>query len=67
MMSEILDLAGKEARQDFRRELPPVYALACLAALFRPLLPLGRGLAAMTTSMLGLTAVLGGSGRLLKG
>ncbi|MDQ3302387.1 MAG: hypothetical protein M3518_03425 [Actinomycetota bacterium] len=66
MMIEILDFAGQRAKQDLRRELPPVYALACLAALFRPLPPLGRGIAAMTTSMLGLTAVLGGLGWLLK-
>ena len=66
MMIEILDSAGREARQDFWRELPPVYAVACLAALFRPLPPLGRGIAAVTTSMLGLMAVLGGLGWLLK-
>ena len=66
MMSDILNFAGPEARQDFWRELPPVYAVACLAALFRPLPPLGRAIAAMTTSMLGLTAVLGGLGWLLR-
>lgn len=66
MMREILNLAGQEARQDFRRELPPVYALACLAALFRPLPPLGRGIAAIVTSTLGLMTVLVGLGWLLK-
>jgi hypothetical protein len=63
---ETLDLAGREARQDFRKELPPVYALARLAALFRPLPPLGRGIAAVTTGMLGATALLGGLGYLLE-
>jgi hypothetical protein len=66
MMSEILDFAGREARQDVLRELPPVYALARLAALLRPLPPLGRGIAAVTISMLGLTVVLGGLGYLLE-
>ncbi len=66
MTGEILDLAGREARRDFRRELPPVYALARLAALFRPLPPLGRGIAAAATGTLGLTAILGGLGYLPK-
>ncbi len=65
MMSEILDFAGREAKEDFRRELPPVYALAHLASLLRPLPPLGRGIAAIVISVLGLTAVLGGLGYLL--
>ena len=65
-MYETLNLAGRAARQDLLREVPSVYALARLAALLRPLPPLGRGIAAVTTSMLGLMAVSGGFGWLLK-
>jgi hypothetical protein len=57
---EILDLAGSVAKQDLLRETPPMYAMARLAALFRPLPPLGRGIAAQLISMLGLMLMLGG-------
>lgn len=43
---EILDAAGPAARQDFRRALPPIYAMAKLASFFKPLPPLGRVLVA---------------------
>ncbi len=66
LMYETLGFAGREAKQDLLREVPSVYALARLAALLRPLPPLGRGIAAVTTGMLGLMAVFGGFGWLLK-
>jgi hypothetical protein len=66
MMDEVLNLAGEEAKQDLLRELPTVYLLVRLAAWFRPLPPLGRGVAALATSVLGMIAVLGGLGWQLK-
>ena len=46
-MDEILGSSGNIARQDFRRALPPVYAMAKIAGIFRPLPPLGRAAAAL--------------------
>jgi hypothetical protein len=66
MTYEVLDFAGQEAKEDFRRELAPIYLLVRFAALFRPLPPFGRGIAAIATSMFGLAAVLAGLGRLLE-
>ncbi|MDQ4076152.1 MAG: redoxin domain-containing protein [Chloroflexota bacterium] len=60
VMDEVLDLAGQQARRDFRREVPPVYALVRLAALFRPLPPLGRGIAAVASGTCGLITALAG-------
>lgn len=51
MIDEALSQAGGYARTDFRREVPPMYAMARLAGLFRPLPPLGRGVAALATSL----------------
>ena len=65
MTYEVLDLAGQEAKEDFRRELAPIYLLVRLATLFRPLPPFGRGIAAIATCGLGLVAVLAGLGQLL--
>ena len=50
-IDEVLSQAGGYARTDFRREVPPMYAMARLAGLFRPLPPLGRGVAAVATSL----------------
>ncbi len=66
MTYEVLDFAGQEAKEDFRRELAPIYLLVRLAALFRPLSPFGRGIAAIATSVFGLAAVLAGLGCLLE-
>ena len=49
-MEETLEQAGPEALDDLRREAPPVWAMASLAGLFRPLPPLGRSLAAVGIS-----------------
>ena len=64
-MYELLDFAGPQAKRDMLRDLPPLYGMARLAALFRPLPPLGRGIAAMAVSMLGMALVAGGLRRLL--
>ncbi len=66
MTYEVLDFAGQEAKEDFRRELAPIYLLVRFAALFRPLPPFGRGIAAIATSVFGLAAVLAGLGCLLE-
>ena len=60
VMDETLDRAGEEARQDFLRALPPGYVLIRLPARFRPLPPLGRGIAALVTSVVGMITILGG-------
>jgi hypothetical protein len=41
------DVLPRDAQRDVRREALPVYALARIARLFRPLPPLARGIAAM--------------------
>ena len=60
-MDEILGSSGDVARQDFRRAMPPVYAMARIAGVFRPLPPLGRALAAMgvVAAALGTAGALG--------
>jgi hypothetical protein len=45
-MYEILRSSGPTAQRDVLRQVPPMYAMARLAAMFRPLSPLNRGLAA---------------------
>src|SRR5262249_52159442 len=54
VMDEVLGAAGEPALRDLRREMPPVYALAKLAAAFRPLPPLAR-----VMSVLGVVALSG--------
>jgi hypothetical protein len=61
---DLLSFAGEQAKRDFLREVPPMYVMARLAALFRPLPPLGRGIAAQSIGMLGLILALGGLRRL---
>jgi hypothetical protein len=65
VMYEILGFAGKPARRDVAREVPPMYGIAHLAALFRPLPPLGRSLAAITSAMVGMLALIASVRRLL--
>ncbi len=60
MMYEALDLAGEEAKRDILRELGPVCPMARLAGMLRPLSPLGRGIAAIAITGLGVTAVCAG-------
>ncbi len=62
----MLELAGQEAVGDVRRALPGIYPLLVLAALFRPLPPLFRGMAALAIGLLGLLTLLGGLGQLLR-
>lgn len=60
-MDEILGSSGNVARQDFRRAMAPVYGMAKVAGLFRPLPPLGRAVAAMgvVAAAVGTAGVLG--------
>lgn len=62
---EVLGASGDVARQDLLREVPPMYAVARLASLFRPLPPLGRGIAAMTAIVAGFAVLSAGVWRLL--
>lgn len=62
---EVLGDSGAVARRDLLREVPPMYAMARIAALFRPLSPLGRGVAAMATVAAGLSVSVIGLRRLL--
>ncbi len=57
MMYEALDLAGEEAKEDVRRELPPVYYMARLASMVHPLPPLARGIAAIVITGMGVMTV----------
>lgn len=59
-MHEVLDEAGPQAKRDVMREAAPMYALARVAGLFRPLPPLGRGIAAsVATAGVGLLFAMG--------
>lgn len=59
-MYDMLSISGPTAQRDVRKEAPPMYAMARLAALFQPLPPLGRGLAAMGVSFAGMALLMGG-------
>lgn len=48
---ELLDLAGDLAKRDVLRQAPPMYAMARLAAAFKPLPPLARGAVAQALFM----------------
>src|SRR5918994_5159155 len=56
-MAPTLSSAGPTALEDLRREAPPVYALARLANVFKPLPPLGRTAAAVTLLLASVAAV----------
>lgn len=56
-MDDVLGAAGSQARRDFRRELPPVYGMARLASLYRPLPPPARSIAAVVTALLAMGMV----------
>jgi hypothetical protein len=56
-VEDMLELSGGHARDDLRREAPPMYAMARLAGLFRPLSPGQRTMAAMATSALAVWAL----------
>lgn len=57
VMQPTLEAAGPTALQDLRRGAPPVYALAGMAAAFKPLPPLGRSLAAAGTLLASAVAI----------
>lgn len=48
-MYEMLLESGPTAQRDVLRHAPPLYGMARLAALYRPLPPLARGVAALAT------------------
>ncbi|GAC1535380.1 MAG: hypothetical protein NVS2B9_00570 [Myxococcales bacterium] len=50
-IDEVLAESGGYARDDFAREVPPMFAMARLARVFAPLPPVGRAVAAMATVM----------------
>lgn len=50
-IDEVLTESGGYARDDFAREVPPMFAMARLAGLFGPLPPLARGVAALATTV----------------
>ncbi len=56
VMREVLERAGPQAKEDIRRELPGLYPLLCLAAIFRPLPPLARGIVALAAVAVGVMA-----------
>jgi hypothetical protein len=45
-MHDVLRRSGGQAERDVLRAAPPIYVMARVAGLFRPLSPLGRGIAA---------------------
>jgi cytochrome oxidase Cu insertion factor (SCO1/SenC/PrrC family) len=56
-MAETLEAAGPQAKRDVLTQRPHVFLMAQLAGLFRPLSPLGRGVAAVTVAALGTAAI----------
>lgn len=65
-MYEVVQASGPTARRDVLRQAPPMWGLARLASLYRPLPPLGRGIAAMATAGAGLLALTWGIRRLAR-
>lgn len=59
-MHDILSRSGEVAKRDVLREAPPMYGMARIAALFGPLPPLGRGVAAAAVMMLGAVIAVAG-------
>ncbi len=59
---ETLTFAGESAKRDVLREMPPMYGMGRVAALFRPLPPLARTFFAMAT----IGAMVGMAVRLLR-
>ena len=55
-MKSTLEDAGVTALRDLRHQAPPVYLLAQMAAVFKPLPPLGRSAAAAGTALLSIAA-----------
>jgi hypothetical protein len=61
VIDEVLSTAGDGARKDVREQAPPLYFLGRLAGIFRPLSPLGRGVAAavvLSGVLLGVVALI---------
>jgi hypothetical protein len=58
LMNETLRPAGREAERDLRQQVPPMYALSKIAALYRMLPPLARGVAAAATLAAGIGVIV---------
>ncbi|MBI2931198.1 MAG: hypothetical protein HYY16_06070 [Planctomycetes bacterium] len=56
-MAEVLTQAGRTAVRDVRRQVPPLWFMARVASLFRPLPPLARGIAAAGVFLLGAVGI----------
>lgn len=65
-MYGVLEGSGPTAKRDVLRQAPPMYAMARIADLYRPLPPLARGLAAMATMGVALLGLSWGLRRLLR-
>jgi hypothetical protein len=50
-MRDVLLEGGRVAERDVLRAMPPLYAMATVASFFRPLSPLGRGIAAIAVTL----------------
>jgi hypothetical protein len=58
-MYDTLRLAGPSATDDVRRQVPPMYAMARIAAAFRPLPPFVRGVAAGAVTVAAMASAIG--------
>jgi len=56
---KILDASGRVPKPDVLREMPPMYVMARIAALLRPLPPLARGALAQSLAMAPLALAVG--------
>jgi hypothetical protein len=56
-MYEMLRMSGPTAKKDLMKQVPPMYAMARIASLFRPLSPLARGVTAMAVTGVGVWAL----------
>jgi hypothetical protein len=56
---DILDASGDVAKRDVLREMPPMYVMARIAAMLRPLPPLARGALAQGVAMAPLAIAAG--------
>jgi hypothetical protein len=65
-MHDMLVQSGPTAKRDVLREVPPMYVIARIASLFRPLPPLARGVAAVMVAGLGLSAIVWGARHLAR-
>lgn len=65
-IDEVLAASGGYARADLAREAPPMFAMARLARAFGPLPPLGRGVAALASTLAAVALTALGLGALIR-